>query len=118
MHVTATKCGIYKACFDLYWALYACSVTIVTYRASSSLIRLSPCCPDSISRAHIRKGRTLRRTVVKGAGQRKQVFMEQMETPRKVPKSCDLQQHLHQLFHRYCDEEEQDNDGDEEEEDE
>lgn len=64
------------------------------------------------------KGQTLRRTVVKVAGRRKQVFTEQMEKPRKVPKSCDLQQHLHQLFHRYCDEKEEDNDGDEEEEDE
>ncbi|XP_075886948.1 ankyrin-2 isoform X3 [Nelusetta ayraudi] len=71
-----------------------------------------------VRRARMLKGQTLRRTVVKVAGRRKQVFTEQMEKPRKVPKSCDLQQHLHQLFHRYCDEKEEDNDGDEEEEDE
>lgn len=67
-------------------------------------------------RTRTRKGQTLGRTVVKGAGQRKQVSTEQKEKPRKVPKSCDLQQHLHQLFHRYCDEKAEDNDGDEEEE--
>lgn len=66
----------------------------------------------------MRKGQTLRRTVVKGAGRRKQVFVEQKQRGQKVAKSCDLQQHLHQLFHRYCDENEEDNDGDEDEEDE
>lgn len=66
----------------------------------------------------MRKGRTLRRTVVKGAGQRKQVFLEQVDNPRKGPKSYDLQQHLHQLFHRFYEEEKEDNDEDEEEEEE
>lgn len=66
----------------------------------------------------MRKGKTPKPTVVKGAGRRKHVLTEQKEESRKVPKSCDLQQHLHQLFHRYCDEKEEDNDGDEEEEDE
>lgn len=65
----------------------------------------------------MRKDRTLRRTVVKGAGQRKQVLLEQVDNPRKGSKPRDLQQHLHQLFHRYY-EEEEDNDEDEEEEEE
>lgn len=65
------------------------------------------------------KGRTRRRTVVKGAGQRKQVLLEQVDDPRKWSKPRDLQQHLHQLFHRYYEEEEnEDNDEDEEEEEE
>lgn len=57
--------------------------------------------------------------MVKGAGRRKPAStkQKQKEKPRKVAKSSDLQQHLHQLFHRYCGEEERDNDGDEEEED-
>ena len=67
----------------------------------------------------MRKGRTHRRTVVKGAGQRKQVLLEQVDNPRKGSNPRDLQQHLHQLFHRYYDEEEkEDNDEDEEEEEE
>lgn len=64
------------------------------------------------------KGRTLRRTVVKGAGQRKQVLLEQVDNPRKWSKPRDLQQHLHQLFHRYNEEDKEDNDEDEEEEEE
>ncbi|KAM9363685.1 ankyrin-2 [Symphorus nematophorus] len=71
-----------------------------------------------IRRAHMRKGRTLRRTVVKGAGQRKQVLLEKVDNPRKGSKRSDLQQHLHQLFHRYYEEETEDNDEDEEEEEE
>lgn len=71
-----------------------------------------------VRRAHMRKGRTLRRTVVKGAGQRKQVLLEQVDNPRKGSKPRDLQQHLHQLFHRYYEEEQEDNDEDEEEEEE
>lgn len=66
----------------------------------------------------MRKGRTLRRTVVKGAGQRKQVLLEQVDNPRKGSKRRDLQQHLHQLFHHYYEEETEDNDADEEEEEE
>lgn len=66
----------------------------------------------------MRKGRTLRRTVVKGAGQRKQVLLEQVDKPRKGSKPHDLQQHLHQLFHRYYDEEKEDNDEEEGEEEE
>uniref|UniRef100_A0A8C4ITS8 Ankyrin-2 n=2 Tax=Dicentrarchus labrax TaxID=13489 RepID=A0A8C4ITS8_DICLA len=69
-----------------------------------------------VRRAHMRKGRTLRRTVVKGAGQRKQVLLEQVDDPRKGSKTHDLQQHLHQLFHRYYEEEKEDNDEDDEEE--
>ncbi|TNN78757.1 Ankyrin-2 [Liparis tanakae] len=68
-----------------------------------------------VRRAHLRKGRTHRRTVVKRAGQRKQVLLEQVDHPGKGSTSRDLQQHLHQLFHRYH-EEEKDNDGEEEEE--
>ncbi|XP_030277472.1 ankyrin-2 isoform X3 [Sparus aurata] len=67
-----------------------------------------------VRRAHMRKGRTLRRTVVKGAGQQKQVLLEQVDNPRRGPKPHDLQQHLHQLFHRYYEEETEDNDEDEE----
>ncbi len=63
----------------------------------------------------MRKGRTLRRTVVKGAGHREQVLLEQVDNPRKRSKPRDLQQHLHQLFHRYY-EEKKDNDEDKEEE--
>lgn len=66
----------------------------------------------------MRRGRTLGRTVVKGAGQRKQVFLELVDNPRKGPKPCDLQQHLHQLFHRYYEDETEENDKDEEEEEE
>ncbi|XP_065815024.1 ankyrin-2 isoform X5 [Labrus bergylta] len=71
-----------------------------------------------VRRAHMRKGRTLRRTVVKGAGQRKQVLLEQVDNPRKGSKTHDLQQHLQQLFHRYYEEESEDTDEDIEEEDE
>lgn len=71
-----------------------------------------------VRRAHMRKGHTLRRTVVRGAGQRKQVILERVDSPRKGSKSRDLQQHLHQLFHHYCKEEKEDNDDDEEEEEE
>lgn len=66
----------------------------------------------------MRKGHTLRRTVVKGAGQRKQVLLEKVENPRKGSKPRGLQQHLHQLFHRYYYEEKEDNDEDEEDEEE
>lgn len=66
----------------------------------------------------MRKGRTHRRTVVKGAGQRKQVLLEQVDNPRKGSKPRDLQQHLHQLFHRSYEEEKKDNDEDEEEKEE
>lgn len=68
-----------------------------------------------VRRAHMHKGRTLRRTVVRKAGQRKQVLTEQVDNPRKGSKQCDLQQHLRQLFHRYYEEDEEDNDEDEEE---
>ncbi|KAK9540143.1 hypothetical protein VZT92_002612 [Zoarces viviparus] len=68
-------------------------------------------------RAHMHKGRTHRRTVVKGAGKRKQVLLEQVDNPGRGSKPRDLQQHLHQLFHRYH-EEEQDNDEEEEEDEE
>ncbi|XP_074486284.1 uncharacterized protein ank2a isoform X2 [Sebastes fasciatus] len=71
-----------------------------------------------VRRAHMRKGRTHRRTVVKGAGQRKQVLLEQVDNPRKGSKPRDLQQHLHQLFHRSYEEEKKDNDEDEEEKEE
>ncbi|XP_067440655.1 ankyrin-2 isoform X6 [Thunnus thynnus] len=71
-----------------------------------------------VRRAHMRKGHTLRRTVVRGAGQRKQVILERVDSPRKGSKPRDLQQHLHQLFHHYCKEEKEDNDDEEEEEEE
>lgn len=66
----------------------------------------------------MRKGCTHRRTVVKEAGQRKQVLLEQMDNPRKGSKPRDLQQHLQQLFHRYYEEEKEDDEDDEEEEEE
>ncbi|XP_029355352.1 uncharacterized protein LOC115041744 isoform X3 [Echeneis naucrates] len=69
-----------------------------------------------VRRAHMRKGGALRRTVVKRAGQRKQVLLEQEDNPRKGSKSRDLQQHLHQLFHRYYKEDDEDNDEEEDEE--
>lgn len=59
------------------------------------------------------KGRTLRRVVVKEAGQRKQVLLKQVENPRKGSKPHDLQQHLHQLFHRHHQEEKENTDEDE-----
>ncbi|XP_034463092.1 ankyrin-2 [Hippoglossus hippoglossus] len=71
-----------------------------------------------VRRAHMRKGRTLRRTVVKRAGRRKQVLLEQVDNPRKGSKLCELQQHLHQLFHHFHDEDKEDTDDDEEEEEE
>lgn len=54
-----------------------------------------------VKRAQMRKGRSVRKTIVKGAGQRKQVLLEQVEGPRIGSKSSDLKQHLHQLFHHY-----------------
>ncbi|XP_055080938.1 ankyrin-3 [Periophthalmus magnuspinnatus] len=54
-----------------------------------------------VRRAQMRKSRTLRRTVVKGAGQKKQVLLERVEGPRTGPRSTDLKQHLHQLFHHH-----------------
>ncbi|XP_049428630.1 ankyrin-2-like isoform X2 [Epinephelus fuscoguttatus] len=71
-----------------------------------------------VRRAHMHKGRTRRRTVVKGAGQRKQVLLEQVDNPIKGSKRHDLQQHLHQLFHRYYKEEKEDNNEDDEDEEE
>ncbi|XP_070683825.1 ankyrin-2-like [Pempheris klunzingeri] len=71
-----------------------------------------------VRRAHMRKGRTVRRTVVKGAGQRKQVLLEQVDDPKKGSKPYDLQQHLHQLFHRYYNKEKEDDEEEEEEEEE
>lgn len=64
------------------------------------------------------RGRTLRRTVVKEAGQHKQVLLEQVDNPRKGSKPSDLQQHIHQLFHRYYKEDKDDNDEDEKKEEE
>ncbi|XP_035762295.1 ankyrin-2-like [Neolamprologus brichardi] len=63
-----------------------------------------------VRRAHLRKGCTLTRTVVEGAGQRKQVIQEKVDHPRKESKTRDLQQHLHQLFHRYYEEEKNNDD--------
>ncbi|XP_055014007.1 ankyrin-2-like isoform X2 [Boleophthalmus pectinirostris] len=54
-----------------------------------------------VRRAQMRKSRTLRRTMVKGAGQKKQVLLERVEGPRTGSRSTDLKQHLHQLFHHY-----------------
>nr|XP_043883793.1 ankyrin-2 isoform X4 [Solea senegalensis] len=71
-----------------------------------------------VRRAHMRKGRTLRRTVVKGAGQRKHVLLEQVDNPKKGSKVRDLQQHLHQLLHHYHEDEEEDSDKGEEEDEE
>ncbi|XP_033937007.1 ankyrin-2-like isoform X2 [Pseudochaenichthys georgianus] len=62
-----------------------------------------------VRRARMRKGCTHRRTVVKEAGQRKHVLLEQVDNPRKGSKPNDLQQHLHQLFHSYYTKEDEDN---------
>ncbi|KAM9792725.1 ankyrin-2 [Neosynchiropus ocellatus] len=51
-----------------------------------------------VRRAHMRKGRRLRRTVVKGSGQRDPDLADCLG---KSSKPGDLQQHLHQLFHHY-----------------
>lgn len=51
------------------------------------------------------KGSTLRGAVVKGAGQRKRASIGHVDKSRKVLKG-DLQQHIQQLFHHYCQEEE------------
>ncbi|KAG7238383.1 hypothetical protein INR49_030890, partial [Caranx melampygus] len=67
-----------------------------------------------VRRAHMRKVGTLRRTQAEGAGQRKQVLLERMDTPRRGSKPSDLQQHLHQLFHCYYKEDKEGNDEDEE----
>lgn len=56
--------------------------------------------------------------MVKGAGQRKHVLLEQVDNPRRGSKPSDLKQHLHQLFNRYNDEEKEDSDEDEDEEEE
>ncbi|CAJ1052175.1 ankyrin-2 isoform X3 [Xyrichtys novacula] len=69
-----------------------------------------------VRRAHMRKGRTIRRTAVKGAGQHKQVLLQQVDKPRKGSKPSDLQQHLHQLFHHYYQEEKENTDETEEDE--
>ncbi|KAA8594867.1 hypothetical protein FQN60_012002 [Etheostoma spectabile] len=68
--------------------------------------------------ALMRKGFTHRRTVVKEAGQRKQVLLEQVDNPRKGSKPRDLQQHLQQLFHRFYEDEKEDDEDEEEEEEE
>ncbi|XP_032355951.1 ankyrin-2 isoform X14 [Etheostoma spectabile] len=71
-----------------------------------------------VRRALMRKGFTHRRTVVKEAGQRKQVLLEQVDNPRKGSKPRDLQQHLQQLFHRFYEDEKEDDEDEEEEEEE
>lgn len=52
-------------------------------------------------RTQKRKGRSMRRTVVKGPAQQKQMLLERMEGSRTGSTSSDLKQHLHQLFHHY-----------------
>ncbi|XP_019732360.1 uncharacterized protein LOC109519929 isoform X2 [Hippocampus comes] len=69
-----------------------------------------------VRRAHMRKGQTLRRTVVQGGGQGKQVLLEQTDGPTKASKPHELQQHLHQLFHHYYEEHQEDHDDDDDEE--
>ncbi|KAM4603376.1 ankyrin-2 [Polymixia lowei] len=68
-----------------------------------------------VRRARMRKARSHRRTAVKGAGRQKQVLLERVDDPKEGSRPHDLQQHLHQLIHRYCEEEEEDYDGEEEE---
>lgn len=55
------------------------------------------------------KGSTLRGAVVKGAGQRKRASVEHVAKSRKGLKG-NLQQHIQQLFHHYCQEEKESND--------
>lgn len=65
----------------------------------------------------MRKGRMSRRTVVKEAGQKKQVLLERVDVPRKGPKSSsDLKQHLHRLFHHYYEPKHEDTEEEAEEE--
>ncbi|XP_061569232.1 ankyrin-2 isoform X1 [Cololabis saira] len=71
-----------------------------------------------VRRAHMPKGRTLRRTVVKGAGQHKHVLVELTDNSRQGPTPFDLQQQLHQLFHRCSEQEKEDNDEDKTEDEE
>ncbi|KAM9856983.1 uncharacterized protein ank2a [Aulostomus maculatus] len=62
-----------------------------------------------VRRAHMHEGRTLRRSVVKGAGQQKRVLLEQVDGPGRGSKPHELQQQLHQLFHRYYEDQKEDN---------
>lgn len=71
-------------------------------------------CLLNFGRAHAHKGSTLRRAVVKGAGQRKRASIKHADKSRKGLKG-DLQQHLQQLFHHYCQEEKEGNDEEEKE---
>lgn len=66
-------------------------------------------CLLHFGRAHVHKGSTLRGGVVKGARQRKRASIEHTDKSRKRPKG-DLQQHLQQFFHHYCQEEKESND--------
>ncbi|XP_055364942.1 ankyrin-2 isoform X2 [Betta splendens] len=59
-----------------------------------------------VRRAHMREGHILKRTAVEGAGRREQVVPQKMASARRGSKPRDLQQHLHQLFHRFYDEDE------------
>ena len=74
---------ICKACCSLFESLKATEAFFL--RFWMVLLSLPSVC--SISRAHMRKGRTLRRTAVKGAGQHKRVLVEQTDNSRKGPKA-------------------------------
>ncbi|XP_030286481.1 ankyrin-2b isoform X31 [Sparus aurata] len=71
-----------------------------------------------VKRSHMRKSRTQKRTVMRDA-QGKHVHLERLDDTPDALQPDALQQHLHQLLQRYCEddrEEEGEEDGDEEEE--
>ncbi|XP_036968234.1 ankyrin-2b isoform X10 [Acanthopagrus latus] len=70
-----------------------------------------------VKRSHMRKSRTQKRTVMRDA-QGKHVHLERLDDTPDALQPDALQQHLHQLLRRYCedDREEEGEDGDEEEE--
>lgn len=66
----------------------------------------------------MRKSRTQKRTVVRDA-QGKHVHLERLDDTPDALQPDALQQHLHQLLQRYCeDDQEEEEEGDEEEEEE
>ncbi|KAM8747131.1 ankyrin-2b isoform 7-T7 [Acanthopagrus schlegelii] len=74
-----------------------------------------------VKRSHMRKSRTQKRTVMRDA-QGKHVHLERLDDTPDALQPDALQQHLHQLLRRYCEDdreeegEEEEEDGDEEEE--
>lgn len=59
----------------------------------------------------MRKGHAIRRTMVKEAGKPNHVLLKKVDNLRKGSRACDLQKHLHQLFHHYHEEGEETDEG-------